>query len=398
MWRSPWRDPLDHSGQSAVLGQVVTEPDQRGAIGFAEKVLELLDEGRYTATYKYALLLALMDVCLEETQRSWAAPETVTTRQLAEKIVELYWPHTAPFVGVAPATVLKQNTTGQAEIISLITRFRARHASDPSVPRWESRIRAPEAYERLVRVVEWKLIEMPLPRLQIMGQSTRPFIYEIYWDHRVEQSEVSRYQRGETGFDNRVMLQPAVGEYFLQLSGLLQPLIQRRWAAMVAQLNRLEESQLEMFLFGADRTRTARIRPSLWEIQGRRCFYCDARIPDPVRGQVDHFVPWSRYPDDALDNLVIADTRCNGCKSSSLPAANHLSRWTPRLVEGSKEYVQLADLARTAAWDRRPARSLNVARAIYLRLPGDARLWFRDREFVPPDSTAIGTALRWPEP
>ena len=39
----------------------------RSAIGFAEKVLELLDEGRYTATYKYALLLALMDVCLEHT-------------------------------------------------------------------------------------------------------------------------------------------------------------------------------------------------------------------------------------------------------------------------------------------------------------------------------------------
>jgi hypothetical protein len=33
--------------------------DQRDAIGFAEKVLELLDEGRYTATYKYAVLLAL---------------------------------------------------------------------------------------------------------------------------------------------------------------------------------------------------------------------------------------------------------------------------------------------------------------------------------------------------
>ena len=40
------------------------------------------------------------------------------------------------------------------------------------------------------------------------------------------------------------------------LSGLLRPLIQRRWAAMVAQLNRLEECQLKMFLFGANRTVT----------------------------------------------------------------------------------------------------------------------------------------------
>jgi hypothetical protein len=30
--------------------------DERGAIAFAEKVLDLLDEGRYTATYKDAVL------------------------------------------------------------------------------------------------------------------------------------------------------------------------------------------------------------------------------------------------------------------------------------------------------------------------------------------------------
>jgi 5-methylcytosine-specific restriction endonuclease McrA len=388
---------VGHSDQGAILGDAVTEVDQRGAIGFAEKVLELLDEGRYTATYKFALLLALMDVCLEHTQSSGAAPEMVTTRQLADKIVELYWPHTVPFVGVAVAAVLKQNTTRQAEIISAITRFRARHAPDPSVPRWESRMAAPEAYKRLVQLVEWKLIEMPLPRLQIMGQSHRPFIYEIYWDHRIEQREVTGYQRAEaSSFDNRVMLRPGVGEYFLQLNGLLRPLIQRRWAAMVAQLNRLEESQLEMFLFGTDRTRTAKIRAGLWEIQGRRCFYCEARIAEPVRGQVDHFVPWSRYPDDTLDNFVVADNRCNGFKSSSLAAADHLTRWTRRFVEGSSEYAQLVELTHSAAWDRQPDRTLNVARAIYLRLPVDARLWLRGNEFVPPDSVMIGTALNVP--
>ena len=373
----------------------MTDTDQRGAIGFAEKVLELLDEGRYTATYKYALLLALIDVCLEAHTGSGAPPEMVTTRQLADKMVELYWPHTVPFAGREAVAVLKQNTTGQAEIVTAIARFRGRHASDPSVPHWESRMRAREAYERLVRFVEWKLIEMPLPRLQTMGQSHRSFIYEIYWDQGLEQREVTRYQAGDaSSFDNRVMLRPGVGEYFLQLNGLLRPLLQRHWAAMVAKLNRLEESQLEMFLFGADRTPTAKIRAGLWEIQARRCFYCDARIADPVRGEVDHFVPWSRYPDDTLDNFVVADKSCNGLKSSSLAAADHVTRWTRRFVDGSSEYAQLSDLAQRATWDRQPYRSLNVARAIYVRLPNDARLWLRGREFIPPDATMIETALR----
>jgi 5-methylcytosine-specific restriction endonuclease McrA len=369
--------------------------DERGAIGFGEKVLELLDEGRYTATYKYAVMLALLDLCLECTQSSGAPPDMVTTRQIADKIVEIYWPQTVPFAVRARAVVLRQNMTGQAEIVSAILRFRERHAPEPTVPRWQSRMAARTAYERLVRTIEWKLIEMPLPRLQVMGQSQRPFIYEMNWDQHVEQRDVASYQAGEAStFDNRVLLKPKVGEYLLQLAGLLRPLIQRRWAAMVAQLNRLEESQLEVFLFGGDRTQTAKIRAGLWEIQGRRCFYCDSRIREPGHGEVDHFVPWSRYPDDGLDNLVVAERTCNGFKSSSLAAAEHLTRWARRLVEGSSGHTQLADLAQRASWDRHTDRSLSAARAIYLRLPLDARLWLRAKEFVAPDRQTIGTALR----
>jgi hypothetical protein len=374
----------------------VIETDQRGAIGFAERVLELLDEGRYTATYKYAVLLALIDVCLERTQASGAPPDVLTTRQLAEKIVEIYWPHTVPFAGQGQASrgVLRQNNLGQAEIVSAILRFRRRHAPDPSVPRWESRVAAPDAYERLVRLVEWKLIEMPLPRLQVMGHSHQPFIYQVHWDQRIRRCEVGRYLADDAGtFDNRVMLKPNVGEYLLQLNSLLRPLIQRRWAAMLAELNRLEESQLEAFLFGADRTQTARIRAGLWEVQERRCFYCDKRIQEPTRGHVDHFIPWSRYQDDGLDNLVTTDIECNGFKSNSLAAADHVARWARRFAADSREHAHLADLAERTAWDRHPDRSLSVARGIYLRLPDDARLWLRGREFVTPDFATIATAL-----
>ena len=91
----------------------------------------------------------------------------------------------------------------------------AGHAPEPTVPRWQSRMAARSAYERLVRVIEWKLIEMPLPRLQVMGQSQRPFIYEINWSQHVVQSDVVRYQTGEAStFDNRVLFKLGVGESF----------------------------------------------------------------------------------------------------------------------------------------------------------------------------------------
>jgi len=42
-------------------------------------------------------------------------------------------------------------------------------------------------------------------------------------------------------------------DYLVQLNGLLRPLIQRKWAAMVARLNRLEDARFERMPFGFDR-------------------------------------------------------------------------------------------------------------------------------------------------
>src|SRR5205085_8567016 len=42
---------------------------------------------------------------------------------------------------------------------------------------------------------------------------------------------------------------------------------------------------------------------------------------------VDHFVPWSRYPVDLGHNFVLAHKTCNGAKSDLLAAEEHLQRW-----------------------------------------------------------------------
>src|ERR1017187_3037421 len=69
----------------------------RQVLEFAQRLLAVLDEGRKTATYKYAVLLALMDLCLVTRDESGAALSMVTTEQLAERVVELYWPHAQRF-------------------------------------------------------------------------------------------------------------------------------------------------------------------------------------------------------------------------------------------------------------------------------------------------------------
>ncbi len=66
-----------------------TQDDKPGAIGLAERLLALLDMGAFTATYKYAVLLGLLDCCLERTTADGRAPDVITTYRLAVKVTEL---------------------------------------------------------------------------------------------------------------------------------------------------------------------------------------------------------------------------------------------------------------------------------------------------------------------
>ena len=75
--------------------------------------------------------------------------------------------------------VLRQNVRGQPRRYPTSRRFGPGTRRIHPRPRREAGLRAPAAVERLTRRVEWKLIEMPLPRLQALGATADPFIYDI---------------------------------------------------------------------------------------------------------------------------------------------------------------------------------------------------------------------------
>jgi hypothetical protein len=349
----------------------------KDAIALAEKVLALLVEGSFSATYKYSLFIALLDLCLEQTSKRGAPPSVLTTRQLAEKTVELYWPHVIPYEGQA---VLRQGGThrgSQAEILRAIADFRGRRAGSSSELLFRARSRDEKEFEALIRLVEWKLIEMPIPRLQVLGREEERFLYEYQWTQSIRRSEVSAYQRGERSeFDNRLLLRPRGAQWFVQLNGVLRPLIQREWARMVAAMNKLPETRLEEFLFGASRISLEVVRSPLRELQSNRCFYCDGRLSEG--SEVDHFIPWSRHPDNGLDNLVVAHDQCNNAKSDFLAAARHVERWAERTRASARA---LEDISQLHDWTRDVQKTFGVARAMYIRLPGATRLWLHEKKF-----------------
>ena len=177
------------------------------------------------------------------------------------------------------------------------------------------------------------------------------------------------------GFDDSLRLRPGVGSWLVRLAPLIRPLVQAKWAARVAARNSdlVDAERLDEFLFGAQRVSLQRVRGPLAEAQGRECFYGDGRLG--ARCAVDHFLPWSRHPDNTIDNLVAAHPRCNNAKSASLASLDHLRHWLARFQPGDPASTATAHIETQTGWPRRSDRVLSTARATYLWLPEGTRLW-----------------------
>ena len=346
-------------------------------VAFLDKLQRLLAEGDFTATYKFAVLLGLVELSVEAPLDT----DTFTTRQLAEKVVELYWAQVQPFEDL----LLLQNAHRQARIVTAVARFRdeAARTGLATLPVAAIAQRLPPRWERLLDEVEWSLVEMPLTRLQRLPSGTDEFIYSVSWslsDTEERKSQLQRelraVQSGATStFDNRIQMRPDVVPTLARFHAIVRELVEGRWVRKVRELNDVELGDRDLYahLFGIERAQLVRRAGPLRELQRGRCFYCDDRL---VSVDIDHFLPWARYPENRLENLVAAHGSCNRSKAAHLAAAEHLDRWLTRFG-----HPGLADVARTSSWPAGGRATLAISRRLYALQPEDARLWFAPGEF-----------------
>ena len=186
-----------------------------------------------------------------------------------------------------------------------------------------------------------------------------------------------------------LMAYAGVGRELIRLNPLIRPLVERLWAARVVVYNRLPDGRLDEFLFRRARLDATRVRLALWELQDQRCFYTAERLR-PGEADVDHFVPWSRSPLNAIENLVVADRRVNNRKRDHLAAASLVERWRDR---NDTLRAELAQVAAVNRWETGYDQTLGVARALYLSLDARTLLWVPPDEFVPADLTGLRHAL-----
>ena len=298
-------------------------PTPQQQVEFLQQLQRLLDEGQFTSTYKFALLLALATLAVDKGDDS-GDELTLSVKDLAERFIELYWQQARPFVlsGTSTDMPLQQNSGAQAAIIG--TLFDIRRTKDPC---W--RLRTYPNWNGLVATVGRVVSQMPLWKLQRVGDETVDFLY------------------ANTGLGQTITLKAGIAFCLRAFNGLVHNLVEAAWLNYVRTLNkdRLGESaDIAEYLFGADRDGLAVYRPFLNDLQAGRCFYCRRSLGE--KGQVDHFVPWARYPVDLGYNFVLAHQTCNGRKSDHIAAEEHLRAWTARNEQDGAALIQFCDANR----------------------------------------------------
>jgi hypothetical protein len=333
-----------------------------------ERLLQVIDEGRRTATYKLALLAGLIDAV------AMAPGETaIPTRMIAERVLALYYPQTRPFVahdGIARD--LRQISMKSSPVLSAVLRLRV--AGDAARCRTLDAVRArlSDVYDEVLDEVEATFVRYPIPLLQVVGTQVVPFLYEVDWP------EGTTVRRLRAEGRDRVRLMLGVADRLVVLGPLLRPLIELHWARDVARWSgvALEDTALQAHLFGVERTAfPSDLVAGLNEIQHGRCFYCDEPVVGP--GHVDHFLAWSRWPNNAVENLVLAD-RCNLAKSDHLVTDTHLDRWLTHLDDHA---ASLADLAHVSRWTTDRQRSVALVRSTDAHLSAGTPLWRHGANF-----------------
>ena len=293
-------------------------PTAQQQLYFLGKIERLLSEGRFTSTYKFALLIALTNLAVEQGDDS-GEPLKIGLDDIARQYLALYWNMARPYPRID--AILKQN----------------REAAKPSkmISLLKDEVRLGQSsYERLriyrasrsTLVTETKrtLTKDVVYRLQTIGKSSESAKDRFLYDHPPTAAECSRLKH--------IVLKPGVSACLRRMRGVIVALVQARWALWIRENNDklAADRELESFLFGANRTPVSVYAERFHDMQQGRCFYSGERLATASAGEVDHFIPWARYPLDSPFNLVLASRKVNNSMRDALKPLEWRDRWLLR--------------------------------------------------------------------
>ncbi|MDL9947202.1 HNH endonuclease domain-containing protein [Gordonia sp. ABSL11-1] len=337
-------------------------PPLTDPLTLGQKLVAVLESGRRTATYKLAVLMALLDLAVESVPDDANDVVDINLDDLTTRVIELYWRQMRPLDGHR----LRQSSDGRGVIFDAVAHLRSSVTGAHRTPSVDLVVAqgSPECIAAHATVKQ-ALVRYPLKLLQNLttGADNERFLYDDSWMGTGSKRVIAEH-------GNALTLFPGVCVTLARLAPLLKPAFQLAWVDDVRRMNRsvLDDGpDLAHHLFGADRISLQRAGDALTQEFGASCFYCDASVR--AARHVDHLLPWSRVGIDGLTNLVLACAGCNSSKSDLLPAPEHVGR---ALARGR---TVLDQLAVEINWPSQYDRVVSAGRGLYTTQPMSTPVW-----------------------
>ena len=339
----------------------MTTTDYRFQVEFLGFIQRIFSEGSFVATYKFALLMALADLAVEQGDDT-DAELVLQVRDIARKFLGYYDRQALPFVGTEGLGEIHQNTGQQAAIVNAVREAHAVYEFQGPAG-VERLVQVPGLLSRVAQIVKVQ----PLWKLQTFANDRVDFLYPNR-DHGDE-----------------IVLRRGITACFRRFHGIVHRLAQDAWIRSIRQRPQNQallgdKVDLHAFMFGQEREDLTPYRDLLIDLQHGKCFYC---AQPHGRGEVDHFIPWSLYGTDLGHNFVLACCACNGRKKDFLAGTEFLDRWLER--NDLRTDVMAAYFGRKAL----PAdhtSSQMIARWAYQRADdAKALVWTGEKQYHPLD-------------
>ncbi len=343
---------------------MISQPDDRRPppspeeqLRFLDQIQRLLSSGQFTATYKFALLHAIADLCVRQGTEGSGSPLVLEIADLTDCFVELYQRQAIPYPAKDGPRIFKQNTGRQARVLTVL--------SEPA-DGWGKQGTQRSVSRRAKTAINETIRDQPLWKLQTLSGGDRlNFLYENKDLYAVK----------------RIELRPGIAYCFRAFYDLITAMVKDRWEQWIRRhnLGLLEEAtDLQEFLFGSERQGLSAYGEILAQVQGRHCFYTGRKLRGDAA--VDHFIPWSRYPVDLGHNFVLASSSANSQKADHLASEGHLESWLDFCLSNRK-------LLRESFDGKGLPHSLEVSLAVtewsYARVESSGgRVWVGGKEFA----------------
>ncbi len=295
-------------------------PTAERHLEFLERIERILSRGRFTTTYKFALLLALTNIAVEQ-GTDGNDPLEVDLDDVARQFLALYWNMARPYPRVHE--ILKQSTNERkpSTMISLLESASSNAASSYRRLRIFTQRR-----DALVIQARRTLAKDVLYRLQSVAGNAKSATEDerFLYGHPPDAAGCAKLRA--------ITLKPGIAACMRRLRGVIVAMVQARWALWIREHNAqlAADHKLESFLFGAERTDVSEYAARYYELQNGRCFYTRDRLAAPSAGDVDHFIPWARYPFDSPFNLVLASRKVNNQFRDRLKSREDRALWAQR--------------------------------------------------------------------